>query len=174
MCSGNCWISLAVEGRRMGHQCVYADLFHSTSPHSIIESRTMIRSWWFRNPKANHLGWCWNLVNHGINYYINWLAGFQPSTVGPIKAYTHNWQYIYHIPGDKVEVILPLLDDETCHKTPSFARSWCSFATSLGPCSGEHWRLDVASGFQHTRGGNRREWESGEEHRILTQVNSSF
>ena len=31
----------------------------------------------------------WNLVNTGINYYINWLAGFQPSTVGPTKTYTH-------------------------------------------------------------------------------------
>ena len=33
--------------------------------------------WCFRNPIPNHLGWCWNLVNNGINYQPQLvLAGF--------------------------------------------------------------------------------------------------
>ena len=37
----------------------------------------------------NHPGMDLNLVNDGINYLsLNWLAGFQPSTVGCPRNYT--------------------------------------------------------------------------------------
>ncbi len=32
----------------------------------------------------NHLGWCWNPINNGINY-LSTGAGFQPSTVSTFK-----------------------------------------------------------------------------------------
>ena len=35
---------------------------------------------WWKNP-ANHLGCFWNRASNGLNY-LNWLAGFLPSTVG--------------------------------------------------------------------------------------------
>ena len=48
--------------------------------------------WWFRN-LANHLGFCENPVNNGINYLstINWLAGFHPSTVAYLTLSVSMW-----------------------------------------------------------------------------------
>ena len=43
---------------------------------SLLQRKNMVRTycWWFRNPIPNHrLGWCYNLVNNGINYRsLNW------------------------------------------------------------------------------------------------------
>ena len=42
--------------------------------------------WWFRNPaRKPPFGWCWNPINNGINYHINWWVYriSEPSTVFP-------------------------------------------------------------------------------------------
>ena len=58
--------------------------------------------WWFRNP-ANHLGWCWNLVNNGdkrINYQSQLVSRIsEPSTVvcqTPLVVIFHvSWIFLF-------------------------------------------------------------------------------
>ncbi len=52
-------------------------LLCSYCPPSTAMAMACVRyCWWFRNPIPNHLGCVKPIVNIGINYHINWWAGF--------------------------------------------------------------------------------------------------
>ena len=110
-----------------------------------------------------------------INYYINWLAGFQPSTVGP-KKHTHtigNISTTYQATRFfSHSFIGHKQSHKKSHQNCQVVMFVCNISWTMQWRTLELGRRVRVSG--NLPGGNRREWESGEEHRILTQVNSSF
>ena len=74
------------------------------------------------NPKANHLGWCQNLVNNGITYQPQLvIAGFQPSTV---SHFCYETVFVVFL----LEILYPTPNQQTA---PKFG--WNKW--SLSPCN---------------------------------------